>query len=177
MLCGLSLIGPSSATFIIRSSVPNNHYSLSGDHTASLTVLHILNRVIGNEAESPQTRKKACFTLCTSHGSSHVRNLPLRELIDYFVTDDKDLCMFAYERGSLTKLSQVVNSITPSDRPPTWEEEESEHISSLREVNSCVQDNHLPLTHSGHDRRLSARSQPCRCGIMIFVGRSPKTIP
>lgn len=76
--------------------------------------------------------------------SSSCRNLNLPyENSDYFVTDDKDLCMFAHERGSLTKLSQVVNSITPTDRPPTWEEEESEHISSLREVNSCVLYDHL----------------------------------
>ncbi|KAF9651456.1 ARM repeat-containing protein [Thelephora ganbajun] len=112
----VSLAACLCATFMIRSSVPNNHYPVSGDHTASLTVLHILNRVIGNEAESPQTRKKACFILY------------------YFVTDDKDLCMFAYERGSLTKLSQAVDSITPTDKPPIWEEEESEHISSLREA-------------------------------------------
>ena len=71
----------------------------------------------------------------------------LRKPIDYFVTDDKDLCMFAYERGSLAKLSQVVNSITPTDRSPTWEEEESEHISSLREVSSCIPYSPLSLAH------------------------------
>jgi len=71
----------------------------------------------------------------------------LQTFIDYFVTDDKDLCMFAYERGSLTKLSQVVTSITPTDRPPTWEEEESDHISSLREVSSGVRKDALWSTH------------------------------
>ena len=101
----------------------------------------------------------------------------LRKLIDYFVTDDKDLCMFAYERGSLAKLSQVVNSITPADRSPTWEEEESEHISSLREVRSRVLRNFIPLTHLSYDRQLSVRSQPCHCGIMISVGRLLRTIP
>ena len=101
----------------------------------------------------------------------------LRKAIDYFVTDDKDLCMFAYERGSLAKLSQVVNSITPTDRSPTWEEEESEHISSLREVSSCVLYRSSPSVHRGPDRRLSVRSQPCRCGITISVGRLLRTIP
>jgi len=101
----------------------------------------------------------------------------LQKLIDYFVTDDKDLCMFAYERGSLAKLSQVVNSITPTDRPPTWEEEESEHISSLREVSLCVFCSPSPLAHLGFYRRLSVRSQPCHCGITISVGRLLRTIP
>jgi hypothetical protein len=67
----------------------------------------------------------------------------LAKLADFFVTDDKDLCTFAYERGSLTKLSQVVTSITPTDRPQTWEEEESEHISSLREVIYLITDDPL----------------------------------
>lgn len=71
----------------------------------------------------------------------------LRKFVDYFVTDDKDLCIFAYERGSLAKLSQAVNSITPADRSPTWEEEESEHISSLREVSSLPLNYLLPSTY------------------------------
>lgn len=161
-LYGWQLTRFSSATFIIRSSVPNHHHSASGDHTAPLTVLHILNRVIGNEAESPQTRKKACFTLCTYFSGFVVFKI-LRKLVDYFVTDDKDLCIFAYDRGSLTKLSQSVNSITPTDRPTTWEEEESEHISSLREVSSLLLINPLSSTHWGHNRRPSLRSQPCHC--------------
>lgn len=77
-----------------------------------------------------------------------------RKPIDYFVTNDKNLCMLAYKHGSLAKLSQVVNSITSIDRP---EEEESEHISSLREVSSCMPYNPLPSAHCS-DRRLSLRS-------------------
>jgi hypothetical protein len=98
-----------------------------------------------------------------------------RKLADYFVTDDKDLCLFAYERGSLTKLSQVVNSITPTDKPLTWEEEESEHISSLREASLFMILAPLLSTHWNCNRQLSAQLQPYRCGITIFVGRSLRT--
>jgi len=93
------------------------------------------------------------------------------------VAGDKDLCMFAYEHESLAKLSQVVNSITPTDRPPACEEEESEHISSLREVSSCVLYGSLPSAHLGSDRRLLVRSHPCHCGITNLVGRLLRTIP
>lgn len=100
-----------------------------------------------------------------------------RKFIDYFVTDDKDLCTFAYERGSLTKLSQIVNSITPTDRPPTWEEEESEHVSSLREVSSEAKKNPPQFAYRDYNRLLLARSQPFHCGITISAGRLPRTIP
>ena len=121
-------------------------------------------------------RKKACFTLCTPFSELSLFG-SLRELIDYFVTDDKDLCMFAYERGSLTKLSQLVNTITPTDRPPTWEEEESEHISSLREASFIVLNDSMQPTHKDYDRLLSVQSQLCRCGTMISVGRLLRTTP
>jgi uncharacterized UPF0160 family protein len=55
-------------------------------------------------------------------------------VLDYFVRDDKDLGIFAYERGSLKKLSKLVESMTPTEKTSEWDDEESDHISSLREV-------------------------------------------
>ena len=54
--------------------------------------------------------------------------------IDHLVSDDKDLCQLAFERGSLAKLSEVVKAITPSEASSEWDEDEPESISCFREV-------------------------------------------
>ena len=58
--------------------------------------------------------------------------------IDYLVSDDKDLCQLAYERGSLTKLADTVKAITPSEATAEWDEDEPESISCLREVSIYI---------------------------------------
>ena len=55
--------------------------------------------------------------------------------IDNLVADHKELCKFAFERGSLDRLGALVKSITPSEKTVEWEEDEPESISCLREVN------------------------------------------
>ncbi|KAI0683713.1 armadillo-type protein [Cytidiella melzeri] len=86
------------------------------DHTAPMTVIHVMNGLLEAETESPQTRTKACYILF------------------YLVSDDKDLCQLAYERGSLGKLARLVKSITPSETStsPNWDEDEPDSTSSLR---------------------------------------------
>lgn len=42
--------------------------------------------------------------------------------------------LFAHERGTLTKLSQLVESMNPSEKTTDWDDEESDNLSSLREV-------------------------------------------
>ena len=50
------------------------------------------------------------------------------------VTDDKTLCKLVYERGALTKLSNLLKSITPNEPPSEWDADEPETLSALREV-------------------------------------------
>jgi len=55
-------------------------------------------------------------------------------LPDYLITDEKELCQAAFDRGSLTKLSNLVKSITPAEKASDWDEDEPESMSRLREV-------------------------------------------
>ena len=64
----------------------------------------------------------------------------LMSTTDYLVSDDKDLCQLAYDHGSLTKLTNLVKSITPSESSVQWDEDEPDSISSLRAVRSSHTD-------------------------------------
>lgn len=64
--------------------------------------------------------------------SSRVLNGPCRA--DNLVSDNKELCKLAFERGSLAKLAWLVKSITPTEKTAEWEEDEPESRSCLREV-------------------------------------------
>lgn len=55
--------------------------------------------------------------------------------IDNLVADHKELCKFAFDRGSLDRLGALVKTVTPSEKTVEWEEDEPESISCLREVN------------------------------------------
>jgi armadillo repeat-containing protein 8 len=50
------------------------------------------------------------------------------------ITDQKELCQIAFERGSLSKLATLVQSITPFDPPAGWDEDEALSVSLLREA-------------------------------------------
>lgn len=52
------------------------------------------------------------------------------------VTDDKELCELAFQRGLLANLAQLITNITPSEKTTEWEEDEPESISCLREA--CI---------------------------------------
>lgn len=54
--------------------------------------------------------------------------------VGQLVTDDKPLCKLVYERGALTKLSNLLKSITPTEPPSEWDVDEPETDSTLREV-------------------------------------------
>jgi hypothetical protein len=62
-----------------------------------------------------------------------------KQILDYLVMDEKELCQTAFDRGSLSKLSELVHALTPP--PPTenkvpqeWEEDEAESLCWLREA-------------------------------------------
>jgi hypothetical protein len=55
-------------------------------------------------------------------------------ILDHLVTDDSALCHTAIERGSLEKLANLIRSITPLENSEEWDEDESDTVSSLREV-------------------------------------------
>lgn len=99
-----------------------------------MTVLHVVNGLIGSESDSFQTRTKACFILCTY-------DYVLQALFQYnwifkdnLVADEKDLCQLAYNRCSLTRLATLVKAITPSETSTGWDEDEPESVACLREV-------------------------------------------
>ncbi|KAI0077112.1 ARM repeat-containing protein [Panus rudis PR-1116 ss-1] len=110
------------ATSIIRSG--NFHFMApeypSKPGTATifhvLSVINVLNNIISSNNETVQTRTRACFTLYQ------------------LVSDDKDLCQLAYDRGSLAQLAELVRSITPSEPNVEWDEDEPESVSALREA-------------------------------------------
>ena len=81
-------------------------------------------------------RTKACFILCKlfAPSTSVLFGIHIPPIVDYLVSDNKELCQLAFDRGSLKKLAELVKSITPSDAPPGWDEDEPESISILREV-------------------------------------------
>ncbi|KAJ3526622.1 hypothetical protein NM688_g8238 [Phlebia brevispora] len=113
-LASLQLAACSCATSIIRAGLPA--HALHHDPSAAMTVTHVLSSLISTESETAQTRTRACFILY------------------HLVSDDKLLCKLVYERGILTKLSDLVKSITPTEPPSEWDVDEPESVSTLREV-------------------------------------------
>ncbi|TFY75860.1 hypothetical protein EWM64_g8156 [Hericium alpestre] len=103
------------ATHIIRASVSSHHPS-SPDLPAAMTVMHVMNRLISSSTDSPHARTKSCF------------------ILKYLVTDEKELCQMAFDGGSLSKLADLVKSITPTDKASEWDEDEAESICCLREA-------------------------------------------
>lgn len=121
-----------SATYIIRAS--GTSHSIPSDDASALTVLSVVNRMIAT-TDSPQTRTKACFILCAPNIYIYiVVRHPHDHDIDHLVTDDATLCHTAFLRGSLEKLANLVQSITPLENHTEWDEDESESVSCLREV-------------------------------------------
>lgn len=58
--------------------------------------------------------------------------------VGQLVSDDKPLCKLVYERGALTKLSNLLKSITPTEPPSEWDVDEPETDSTLREVGTIL---------------------------------------
>ena len=79
--------------------------------------------------------------------------------VDHLVADHRTFCQLAFERNSLNHVGQLVNAITPVEKPTEEEEDEPESISRLREVctffylRSTYVTNHIPL--GGPHRRCS----------------------
>ncbi|PIL24324.1 hypothetical protein GSI_14077 [Ganoderma sinense ZZ0214-1] len=113
----LQLAASLCATNILRaSSSPNSSYFPPSDQTGAITIMHVLNRIIGSDTASNQTRTKACFILY------------------HLVADHKDFCQLAFDRNSLSHVGQLVKSITPVEKTTEEEEDEPESVSRLREA-------------------------------------------
>ncbi|KAI0807797.1 ARM repeat-containing protein [Fomes fomentarius] len=113
----LQLAASLCATNIVRAyPPPNATYIPPGDQTTVITIMHVLNRMIGSDTANNQTKTKACFILY------------------YLVTDHRALCQLAFERNSLVQVAQLVKSITPTEKTTEIDEDEPESVSRLREA-------------------------------------------
>src|SRR6267142_3125731 len=65
--------------------------------------------------------------------------LSTKQILDYLVMDEKELCQTAFDRGSLSQLSELFHAHTPlppteNKVPPEWEEDEPDSLCCLREA-------------------------------------------
>ncbi|KAI0636599.1 ARM repeat-containing protein [Trametes polyzona] len=107
------------ATNILRASVHtvNEHpHVLAHETSHAVTIMHVLNRIINSDSASNQIRTKACFILY------------------YLVADNRAFCQLAFERNCLASVANLINSITPTEKSPDFEEDEPESVSRLREA-------------------------------------------
>lgn len=96
--------------------------------------MHVLNRIIESEDTSYQTKTKACFVLCMYPQCESARSSSRRYILDSLVSDNRVFCQLAFERNSLAKVANLINSITPAEKSPESEEDEPESVCRLREV-------------------------------------------
>ncbi|KAL5490344.1 hypothetical protein ACEPAI_5177 [Sanghuangporus weigelae] len=97
-------------TNIIRSA------NLGNDHRYSTMIIHVLSSIIWNTNEPAVNRAKACH------------------ILSWLVADNTDRCLDAWKSGALTKLAEVVSSVTPTTKPQEWEDGEAIDTSRLREA-------------------------------------------
>ncbi|CDO73638.1 hypothetical protein BN946_scf185014.g108 [Trametes cinnabarina] len=107
-----------SATSILRACNHTIYDSpvFANDQAYAITIMHVLNRIIESETASNPVRTKACFILY------------------HLVSDNRVLCQLAFERNSLAKVATLINTITPTEKVPEFEEDEPESVSRLREA-------------------------------------------
>ncbi|TFK46722.1 ARM repeat-containing protein [Heliocybe sulcata] len=155
------------ATRIIRATTtpeyPVHVHSSAIDSPLVMVILPTLNRLIESSKVSAVLKMKACFVL------------------SYLVTDDRELCQLAFERGSLAKVAELAKQVTPNVTTPEWDEDEPQSISSLREAALtaiaciCLFDNDirrevtdnlklLPVIHASlSHRHMGVRYAACQC--------------
>ncbi|KAI0362524.1 ARM repeat-containing protein [Trametes cingulata] len=105
------------ATHILRACHSMHDYSaFENEKTTAITIMHVLNRIIGSDTASNLTRTRACFILY------------------HLVSDNRDFCQLAFERNSLAQVANLINSITPTEKFSEFEEDEPESVSRLREA-------------------------------------------
>ncbi|KAI0647434.1 ARM repeat-containing protein [Trametes meyenii] len=90
--------------------------AVANEHATTITIMHVLNRIISSETGNNQARTKACFILY------------------HLVADNRTFCQLAFERNSLAQLAHLINSITPNEKPVEPEDDEPESVSRLREA-------------------------------------------
>ncbi|KAI8989797.1 ARM repeat-containing protein [Trametes punicea] len=114
----LQLAASDCATNILRACTHTIYDSpvFASDQASAITIMHVLNRIIDSETASNQARTKACFILY------------------HLVSDNRALCQLAFERNSLAKVAALINSITPTEKAPEFEDDEPQSISRLREA-------------------------------------------
>ncbi|KAI0333622.1 ARM repeat-containing protein [Cubamyces sp. BRFM 1775] len=114
----LQLAASHCATSILRACVQSYHDSpiLHSDQATAITIMHVLNRIIESEDADYQAKTKACFILYS------------------LVSDNRLFCQLAFERNSLAKVANLINSITPAEKSLESEEDEPESVCRLREA-------------------------------------------
>ncbi|KAH8106958.1 ARM repeat-containing protein [Cristinia sonorae] len=86
------------------------------EQAGAMTIIHVVNGILTSTTQTAQIRTKACFILY------------------HLVADEKELCQLAYDRGVVSKLAHIIVSITPTEPLNTWDEDEPESVSALREA-------------------------------------------
>ncbi|KZT27288.1 ARM repeat-containing protein [Neolentinus lepideus HHB14362 ss-1] len=108
------------ATRIVRatttSEYPVNMHPSVVDSPLVMIIIPVLNLLIESSKVSAVLKMKACF------------------ILSHLVTDDRELCQLAFERGSLAKVAELARQITPTEIIPNWDEDEPESVSCLREA-------------------------------------------
>lgn len=105
------------------------------EQTTAITIMHVLNRIIGSETANNQVRTRACFIVRTYQCRDMLKSGMFTAFVtDHLVSDNRVFCQLAYERNSLNQIASLVNSITPTEKSSDYEEDEPESVSRLREV-------------------------------------------
>ncbi len=108
------------------------------EQTTAITIMHVLNRIIGSDTASNQVRTRACFILRGFRSRNMLKSATylMVSVADHLVSDNRVFCQLAYERNSLHQIANLVNDITPTEKSSDFEEDEPESVSRLREVSS-----------------------------------------
>jgi len=84
------------------------------DGSPALTVIHVLNIIVGSELVPPTAKTRSCYILTA------------------LVRDEKEIEKIAVEVGSLEKVTALLLAITPGDKTE-WDDDEAECTARLRE--------------------------------------------
>ncbi|KIJ34679.1 hypothetical protein M422DRAFT_233362 [Sphaerobolus stellatus SS14] len=107
--CAANMIRASPPPPLGPHGAPPNY-----DGSPALTVIHVLNLIVGGSTSSTAAKTRACYILAG------------------LARDEKEIEKIAVEVGSLDKITALMTEITPGDQSQ-WEDDEPEHTARLRE--------------------------------------------
>lgn len=128
-----------SATHMLRAYPPSPLASQGGlpiyDGSPALTVIHVLNIIVGSASVPPTAKARSCYIL-SLYQIIAVIVLCLHFNPAALVRDEKEIEKIAVDVGSLEKVTALLLAITPGDRTE-WDDDEAEGTARLREVCHC----------------------------------------